>query len=94
MGRSRIPIARALRFPNKAFPGHRCSPRKSAIGACNAAMSAFVPPISETFEQCRAFTTQQKENVAMAKKEAKKLDELFHDTLKTADRILALLLLS
>jgi len=57
-------------------------------------MSAFVPPISETFEQCRAFTTQQKENVAMAKKEAKKLDELFHDTLKTADRILALLLLS
>ena len=48
----------------------------------NAAMSAFVPPISATFGPCRAFSSQHKENVAMAKKEAKKLDELFHDTLK------------
>ena len=45
-------------------------------------MSAFVPPISATFGSCRAFSSQHKENVAMAKKEAKKLDELFHDTLK------------
>jgi hypothetical protein len=48
----------------------------------NAAVSAFVPPVSATFGLCRAFSSQHKENVAMAKKEAKKLDELFHDTLK------------
>jgi ferritin-like metal-binding protein YciE len=45
-------------------------------------MGPFVPSISATFDPCHAFSTQQKENIAMAKKEAKKLDELFHDTLK------------
>jgi ferritin-like metal-binding protein YciE len=55
---------------------------ESNIALANAAMGTFVPPISATFDPCRAFSTQQRENIAMAKKEAKKLDELFHDTLK------------
>src|SRR4029077_17982666 len=55
---------------------------ESSAALANAAMGTFVPPISATFDPCRAFSTQQKENIAMAKKEAKKLDELFHDTLK------------
>ena len=55
---------------------------ESSTALANAAMGTFVPPISATFDPCRAFSTQQRENIAMAKKEAKKLDELFHDTLK------------
>ena len=55
---------------------------ESSSALANAAMGVFVPPNSATFDPRRAFSTQQKENIAMAKKEAKKLDELFHDTLK------------
>src|SRR6185312_4901851 len=55
---------------------------ESSTALANAATGVFVPPNSATFDRRRAFSPQQKENIAMAKKEAKKLDELFHDTLK------------
>jgi hypothetical protein len=55
-----------------------------AIGCAltNAAMSAFVPPYSGNIQLARRSRLSTEENVAMAKKEAKTLDELFHDTLK------------
>jgi ferritin-like metal-binding protein YciE len=72
-----------LGFPSKAFSGHGCFQKgESSTALANAATGVFVPPNSATFDRRRAFSPQQKENIAMAKKEAKKLDELFHDTLK------------
>src|SRR6476659_9365386 len=48
----------------------------------NAAMRAFVPPYFGNSRPAGRSRHSTEENVAMAKKEAKKLDELFHDTLK------------
>jgi ABC-type Zn uptake system ZnuABC Zn-binding protein ZnuA len=45
-------------------------------------MRDFVPPYSGNIQLARRSRLSTEENVAMAKKEAKKLDELFHDTLK------------
>ena len=45
-------------------------------------MSTFVPPYFGNIRPAGRSRHSTEENVAMAKKEAKKLDELFHDTLK------------
>src|SRR6185437_4840076 len=56
--------------------------RPSIAAHANAAMRAFVSPSFGNIQLARRSRHSTKENVAMAKKEAKKLDELFHDTLK------------
>jgi hypothetical protein len=43
-------------------------------------MRDFVPPYSGNIQLARRSRLSTEENVAMAKKEAKKLDELFHYT--------------
>ena len=60
-------------------------PMKSPSIGCalkNAGNAAFVPPYFGNIQLARRSRPSTEENVAMAKKEAKKLDELFHDTLK------------
>ena len=48
----------------------------------NAGNAAFVPPCFGNIQLARRSRPSTEENVAMAKKEAKKLDELFRETLK------------
>jgi ferritin-like metal-binding protein YciE len=64
------------------FAGSHGSGKYKDNGDHNAAMSTFVPPYFGNIRPARRSRHSTEENVNMAKKEAKKLDELFHDTLK------------